>query len=115
MAEDWTAIAAEAAAAIADVGFPVTVSRPGPGPQTPWSTEMQMDETLTALAVDMGIRELRQGGEIVRRRVLLMAAGDTAPRIGDVLTVRDARHAVLAVQPTAPGGVDVMVKVELQA
>lgn len=115
MPEDWTATAAEAAQAIADNGLTVTIKRQGPGPQTPWETALQMETTATAKAVDLGIRRLRQGLEVVQRRVLLMAAGDTAPRIGDTVTVRDMAHAVTAVMPTAPGGVDVMVKVELQA
>ena len=112
--EDWTAIAAEVSAAIADVGLPVTVIRPGPGPQTPWATDIQMAESVTVTAVDMGIRQSRTGGEITQARVLLVAAGDNAPQIGDMVLMRGKRHAVMAVMPTAPGGVDVMHKVELQ-
>lgn len=114
MSENWAAIAAAAASAIASVGFKVTITRPGPGPQTPWATDMQMTETLTATAVDMGIRRSRAGPEVTMARVLLVAAGDTAPQIGDTVEVRGQAHAVLAVMPTAPGGVDLMIKVELR-
>lgn len=115
MAEDWAAIAAQVSGAIAEVGQTVTITKRGPGPQNPYSTEMQMTTDTEALAVDMGIRQNRAGGEYASRRVLLMAAGSEAPVMGDAVTVRGIKHQVAAVQPTAPGGVDVMIKVELQA
>lgn len=115
MSEDWAAIAAEASAAIADVGFQVFIERQtSPEPQTPWDATPIDTTSLPVMAVDMGIRKSRVGGEIAQVRVLLVAAGDYVPEIGDMVTVRDGQHAVLAVSPTAPGGVDVMHRVELR-
>ena len=115
MAEDWAAIAADVRSAIASVGAPVTVTRQiSPEPATPWDAVPIETTTFSVMAVDMGIRRRRQGESIVEARVLLVAPGDIVPEIGDMVTVRDGEHAVMAVSPTAPGGVDVMFKVELQ-
>ena len=115
MAEDWAAIAAQVSQAIAEVGAPVFVTRQiSPEPETPWDT-VEIETTAFAVtAVDMGIRRRRQGESVTETRVLLVAPGDTVPQIGDMVTVRDGEHAVMSVSPTAPGGVDVMFKVELQ-
>ncbi len=115
MAESWDIISADVVRALSDVGFPVTVTRQGPGPQTPWATDIQMTTEHVAQAVDQGIQSRRENGETVARRVLLMAAGDSAPRIGDTVTLRGQTHAVVTVMPIAPGGVDVAVKVEVRA
>lgn len=115
MVEDWTAIAAEVSAAIEDIGFQVFIAREiSPEPQTPWDTSPRRAASFAVTAIDMGVRQSRMGGEITQSRVLLVASGDIAPEIGDMVTVRGRQHAVLSVMPTAPGGVDVMHKVELR-
>ena len=115
MAEDWTDIAAQVGQAIAEVGATVYVTRQtSPEPATPWDTTPITTTTFAATAVDMGIRRARSGETITEARVLLVAPGDNAPEIGDMIEVRGQQHAVLSVSPTAPGGVDVLLKVELQ-
>ena len=114
--EDWTAIAAEASEAIADVGFIAILTRQvAPAPATPWAAEPIERASFPLTVVDMGIRAVREAGEIVRRRVLLVAEdGYVAPEIGDMIEVRGVSHAVMSVTSTAPGGVDVMHRVELK-
>ena len=116
MAENWPAIAADVAAAILDVGYPVLVIRPIGPPLQPWDTALQDADRFFCTVVDQGIRQTRAAGssELVLRRVLL-APADAAPRVGDRVELLGVGHAVLAVQPTAPGGVPVLVKVELEA
>ena len=116
VSEDWAAIAAEAKAAILDVGYPVLVIRPIGPPLQPWDTALQDADRFFVTVVDQGIRQTRAAGssELVLRRVLL-APADAAPRVGDRVELQGVGHAVLAVQPTAPGGVPVLVKVELEA
>lgn len=51
-------------------------------------------------------------GEI--RRVLTLVAGVVVPVKGDDITVRGVQHGVLSVETVAPGGVDLLYKVELE-
>ena len=114
MSEDWSAIAAEVAAAISDLGLTAIVSRDLGEQETPWDTARPRYE-FTATIIDSGIQNVRAPGssERVARRVVMMGATEDAPQIGDRLTLREAEHEVLAVYATAPGGTDLVYRVEL--
>lgn len=117
MSEDWAAIAADVTAAIADIGFDVSVRRKDMGPQTPWDEALTVAETLTIRVIDAKPwRSLIPGGsEIHTGRSLLCAPGENVPSQGDRVTVRGKEHEVLVSRAVAPGGVDLFHIVELNA
>jgi hypothetical protein len=115
MAENWVAIASDVIAAIAGVGFDVIVNRKTSGPVTPWDATATVTAALTCKAIDGKPRRIRIDGtsEIRSARVLLVAPGPVVPAQGDKVTVRGILHDVSAVEAVAPGGVDLLYKVEL--
>lgn len=117
MAEDWNAIAAEVAAAIAEVGFAATITR-RTGPQTPWDNAPATETAYPVTVVDDGIKtrySRADDGALIARtsRVLTIAADGIAPAMGDTITVRGQSHTIAGVTPTAPGGIDLLFDVEL--
>lgn len=117
MSEDWAAIAADATDAINSVGYSVLVTRQVlPAPSTPWDATPITATTFACMIVDQGIKFTRDPAtsELTSRRVVLAPVA-TAPEVGDVVTIGGSDHAVLSVQPIAPGGVSVLAKVELEA
>jgi hypothetical protein len=113
--ENWAAIADEAAAAIASVGFTVTLEKPGtlsgpewaPIPGPPAQHPMVcIDET-----IDLKDSSGTLTGKTMRR--LTVAAVGVAPGKGDRVLVRGAWHEIIQVKPTAPGGVDLIFELEL--
>lgn len=117
MSENWTAIAAEVATAIASVGFAATLSRPSiVGPETPWDTTPQGTATdYTVTVIDDGIKDRYIPGTLTTRRVRVLTIGATGivPVKADRITVRGVTHEIEAVLPLAPGGVDLMFEIEL--
>ena len=116
--EDWAAIAAEVAAAIAEVGFAATITR-RTGPQTPWDNAPEAETAYPVTVVDDGIKtrySRADDGALIARtaRVLTVAVGDVAPAMGDTITVGGSLHVIAAVMPTAPGGVALLYEVELR-
>lgn len=121
MAEDWTAIAAEVSAAIAEVGFSATVTRKGAGgPTSPIMvdfTKVPEPDTFTVTVIDDGIKDRYVQGSLVTRkaRVLTVSTAGATPQKDDTITVRGDEHQIEAVMPLAPGGVDLLYEVELAA
>lgn len=117
MAEDWSGIAAEVAAALADVGFEVTLTRPGtptgpsydPIPGTPTT------HTLRVMQDSLGLG-LIDGTTIRAGDLRLMCAAEgVRPTQADRVTVGGATYTVMLCQPFAPGGVDLFYDLLLRA
>lgn len=109
MPEDWSAIAAEVAGALAEVGFTATLSRATGGPETPWDTTTPTVQSWPLTVLDDGIRTAYgrdPAGSLIPRtsRVLTVAATGEAPRMGDLIVLPDGGHEITAVAPLAPGG-----------
>jgi hypothetical protein len=116
MSEDWTAIAADVTAAIADVGFDVSVSRKDSANLTPWDTAPTRS-TLTVRVIDAKPwrNRIAGGSEVQTGRSLLCAPSANVPLLGDRVTVRGVEHEVIMQRAVAPGGVDLFHVVELSA
>lgn len=114
MAENWSAIAAEIAEAIASVGFAATISQPGAetGPDyDPTSTTTETPITV----IDDQIRRRDAGGAVTETvRVLTMSAA-VVPVKGQIVTVRGEELRIGKVMPLAPGGVDLLFDCEVEA
>ena len=106
MPEDWSSISADITAAIADIGFDVTVTRSGTGKQTPWDTTPDGGSTLTVRVIDAKPWRmfLSASNEIKTGRSLLCAPSASLPVQGDRITMRGAVHEALTVRSVAPGG-----------
>lgn len=117
MSEDWTAIAAEVADALGEVGFTATLT---PAPVLPASP---LDDPLIPTAagdpvtvVDSGWRNVYGPDMAVRQaHMVTVAASGTVPAVGDTLTMRGKRHHVLRVEPLSPGGVDLLYDLEVRS
>ena len=117
--ENWAAIAAEVAGAIGEVGYSATLSRPAAVGATPWDAATGTAETFEITVIDGGIRtrysQADNGAMIPRRvRAVTVPATGEAPRMGDTITLADGAHEVVSVSMTAPGGVALKYKVELE-
>lgn len=118
MSEDWTAVAADVSAALSEVGFEATLTRPAQAPATPWATPSGSPQTFAITVIDDGIKtkySRADDGALIPRtvRTLLVSADGEAPRMGDTITIGGVAHEVTAVMPTAPGGEVVVWQVEL--
>ncbi len=116
MPESWTTIAADVTAAIADVGFDITLTRKATANLTPWDTLPNRD-TLTVRVIDAKLwrNRLAGGSEVKAGRSLLCAPSANVPVMGDRVTVRGVEHEVMMQRAVAPGGVDLFHVVELSA
>ena len=111
MSEDWAAIAAEVADAIASVGFPATlesrVATSGP--------EGGAIATETITVIDDMIKRRDAGGMVTQNvRVLTIRGNGTVPQKGWRVQVRGQWHRIAQVMPLAPGGVDLLIDIELE-
>lgn len=118
MSEDWAAVAADVSAAMSEVGFSATLTRPAPPPATPWATPSGSPQTFTITVIDGGIKtkySRADDGALIPRtvRALTIAAGGEAPQMGDTITIGGVAHEATAVMPTSPGGEVVVWQVEL--
>jgi hypothetical protein len=121
-------IAAEIAAGLAEAGIAtgtgpliVTFTRAATGEAeavNPWDIPTETPpELFTAIAVDTGVRDryVAATGITLRSRVLLVEASGFVPLKSDSVTVRGAVHEILEIEPVAPGGVDLMYRVHIEA
>lgn len=111
MAENWTAIAAEVADAIASVGFTATleVQTDTAGPEGNTVTT----EAITV--IDDSITRRDAGGMITgHTRTLMVKGNGTVPLKGWRVQVRGQWHRIAEVRPLAPGGVDLMFNLDLE-
>lgn len=119
MSEDWVSAAAEAAAAIADIGVAMTLEKPATtGPQTPWdATPAGTKPTFTIYAVPDMERVRDAGGTLigVTRETLLVSAIDVVPAKADRVFVRGTWREIEEVRVTWQGGVDLLYELSLVA
>ena len=108
MAEDWSAVAADVRAALDDVGFVATLTRPGtptgpeydPTPGTPTTHSLRVMQERIGLG-------LIDGAAVRAGDLRLMCTADgIRPTTADRVTVGAVDYAVVRCEPFAPGGVD---------
>jgi hypothetical protein len=116
MPENWTAIAAEIAGAIADIGFTATLHEPIPGVgSTDYDIAEDFEDITEITVIDDRIRLRDATGTVtMTARVLTVAATGVVPEKGWHVTVRDKKHRIAEVMPLAPGGVDLLFDLELE-
>lgn len=114
--EDWAAVAAEVADAIASVGFTAALRRAPIKQATPWDAPVDIaGEVFDITILDDGIKNRYDGGSLIVRqaRVLTIGATGIVPAMDDLITVRGVEHRVTAVMPLAPGGTDLLYECEI--
>ncbi|MFC3169226.1 hypothetical protein [Paracoccus fontiphilus] len=107
MAEDWTAIAAEVAGALSDVGHAGTLLRKGgfTGPEYD-PTPLPDQQIPVRLLGDTMALGLIDGSTIhAGDRREMMAAEGTVPTPADRLRIGATEYAIVRAEPYAPGGV----------
>jgi hypothetical protein len=112
MSENWSAIAAEVADAIASVGFTATLEQK-------IETTGSEGDTYRAFAdiivIDDRIAKRDAGGMVTgRTRMLTVKGNGVVPEKGWRVQVRGETHRIAAVHPLAPGGVDLLFDLELE-
>lgn len=115
MTLDSAAIAAEAAAAIADNGFTAILTRRIAGPAYPGDTTAAVDQDIPLVVLQTANSRdfVANGQAVVVAKTLLTPATGFAPRQGDTTIIAGVGYSVARVRPLAPGGVDLFYKVDL--
>ena len=112
MAENWANVAAEVAAAIADVGTPITLEKPATtGPTTPWdTTPVGTKPTFTLYAVPDTERHRDASGTLIgtTRDTLLVQAVGVVPAKGDRVHVKGTWREIDTADVLWQGGVDLL-------
>lgn len=116
MSENWPAIAAEVAAALADVGFTATLTRLGPTTGPEWAPVPGTPQTFTVTLMQDTITLGMIDGSTVRAgdNLVMMAANGVVPTTADTITLGSVMQ-VIRVEPFAPGGVDLFYEVLLRS
>jgi len=116
MPENWTKVAQEVAAAIADVGFSATVEQPGTITGGTAADPVRGSATQhTVTVIDDRINRRDGNGTVTETvRVLTLGALVVTPQKGWRVQVRGSWHRIAKVMPLAPGGVDLLFDVELE-
>lgn len=113
MSENWAAIAAEVAEAIASVGFTAYLEErvETSGPE---GDAFRRIGDITV--IDDRILQRDAGGMVTgTRRVLTMKGNGVAPEKGWRVEVRGQVLRIAQVMPLAPGGVDLLFDLEVEA
>lgn len=110
--ENWSAIQAEVAEAIASVGFTASLERQcetdGPEGGAEYATVGQIT------VIDDNITRRDATGMVTgETRVLTIKGNGIVPQKGWRVQVRGVWHRIAAVKPLAPGGVDILFDLEL--
>lgn len=117
MAEDWTGIAAEVAAALGDTGHTGTLIRPGTPTGPEWDQTPGPDQRIPVkllgdtLALGLVNGTAIQAGD--RRE--MMATEGTTPTPSDRLQIGTTTYAIIRAEPYAPGGVALFFDLILRA
>ena len=115
MPENWTAIAAEVADAIASVGFAAVLEVPTVGPfDGPEGSEFDFLQYPVTILDDRITRRDVAGMVVGTTRVLTMAGNGVVPEKGGRVCVRDQWLRIAKVMPLAPGGTDLMFDLEIE-
>ena len=116
MSEDWAAVALEVEEALLDVGFAATIIAPGAETGPEYDPTLGADVEYPVTVIDSIIRRRDVNGlETHTTRVLTVAANGVTPVKGWHVSVRGVTHRIVEVMPLAPGGVDLLFKLELGA
>lgn len=113
MSENWEAIQAEIADAIASVGFAATLERQceteGPEGGAEYATVGEV------IVIDDQVTRRDATGMVTgSTRVLTIKGNGTTPAKGWRVKVRDQWHRIAVVKLLAPGGVDLLYDLELE-
>lgn len=117
MSVDWGEVAAEATAAINEVGFAATLLRPGvkSGSENSPTIGPPTEEPVTILQTSLD--KLRKSGSLVEgaKAAYLVAVGELglAPSTVDSLRVSGVDQSILKVTELAPGGRDLLYSVQV--
>lgn len=115
MAENWSAVAVEVAAAIADVGFTVVHRRiaPGVGPNS-WTPGAPVTTNTNVKVISDTYSQFETDGNLVKAddKKLLMGADLVVPKTGDFFVIDSVIYRVLKVKPTEPGGTALIYEVQ---
>ena len=104
---EWGGTKAEIAAALADVGFAVTLEGAPVEGGPDYDPRIGYAPTYSIKALDRGIRKVRStdSGEERTLRTLLMAAGSVTPARGWRVKIGEDWFRIAEVTTVAPGGV----------
>lgn len=116
IAADVAAGLAEGGAATGNGPLIATITRAGAATGPAYDPTPGAPVTYDVIVLDGNINIRDAAGTLTGeiRRVLTMQAGVVVPVKGDDITVRGVEHGVLSVETVAPGGVDLLYKVELE-
>lgn len=115
MAENWAAVAAEITEAIASVGFAATLEQAGTATGPEYDPTIGAATLIPVTVIDDQIRRRDAGGTVTETvRVLTMSAA-VVPVKGWRVQVRGQWLRIREVMPLAPGGVDLLFDVEVEA
>ncbi len=115
MAENWNAVAAEVAGAIADVGFVVTIEEPVVASEINGDVTLGTPVLHSVACIDAPITRRDAGGLVTETvRTLTVQTGVIVPVKGWRVQVRGQWHRIAKVMPLAPGGTDLLYDLELE-
>jgi hypothetical protein len=114
MPENWTAIAADVTAALADVGMAATLIRPETGPTTPWDTAPVVAgaEVVATVIRDTWTRRHVDGALVMADDQFFLMDATVTPTADDRLTVGGQTLRIVRVKPTSPAGAAVLFEVQ---
>lgn len=118
MSEDWSAVAAEAAAAIASVGSPATLQRATTRADNPWDGPLEIaGDVFIVTVLDDNYRVRDASGTLIGRtqRTLTIGATGVVPVKSDRIQVAGVWHGIIEVRALAPGGTALMFELDLGA
>ena len=107
---------AEASAAVGDGPLTVTLVRQTAGPANPWATTAPATTSTPLRAVIGRYDRALIDGTLIRADDLrvMLEAGPIEPTTADALDIGGVSHAIVAVRPTAPGGLALMWEVQVR-
>lgn len=117
MAENWLGIAAEVAAALADVGHTGTIIRKGATTGPEWEPVAGPDQRIAVNLLGDTIALGLVDGTTIRAgdRREMMAVEGTVPTTADRIQIGAVTYAIVRCEPYAPGGVDLFYDLILRA
>ena len=117
MSEDWAAIAGEVGAGLSEAGFTAMLIKAGTQTGPAYNPTFGAPSTHTITVVDTRERVRDQNGTLVgqtMRTLLVSAADGVVPSKNDKIAIDGKDHEISEVRPLAPGGVNVLYKVDLE-
>ncbi len=116
MSENWAAVQADVQAALLEVGFGIVLEKAtSSGPEYDPTPGTPVEYDMTVIDDQIRIRDAAGNLTGLTQRVLTVAYGAVVPAKGDWLVVRGGRHRIGEVMPLAPGGIDLLYDLLLEA